>query len=228
MPGPVSQPCLCLVTDRTLGDPENLVHRVAAAVAGGVDMVQLREKDLPGGSLLELAGEIKAAVAGRALLLINERVDVALAVGASGVQLGEEALPTANARDILGEEFLIGRSVHSVAGAGEAMTQGADFLVVGTIYSTRSHPGATPAGPELVRQISQRCNLPLIGIGGINEGNLADVLAAGAAGIAVITSILDAADPEAAARRLKQAMLQAWPGGSPVMQGETRGGSRVG
>ena len=72
-----------------------MVHRVAAAVAGGVDMVQLREKDLPGGSLLELAGEIKAAVAGRALLLVNERVDVALAVGASGVQLGEEALPTA-------------------------------------------------------------------------------------------------------------------------------------
>lgn len=93
-------------------------------------MVQLREKDLPGGSLLGLAGEIKAAVAGRALLLINERVDVAMAAGASGVQLGEEALPTATARDILGEEFLIGRSVHSVAGAGEAMTQGADFLVV--------------------------------------------------------------------------------------------------
>ena len=191
-------------------------------------MVQVREKDLPGGSLLELAGEIKTAVAGRALLLVNERVDVALAAGASGVQLGEEALPTSHARDILGEEFLIGRSVHSVEGAREAAAQGADFLVVGTMYSTRSHHGAAPAGPELLRQISRRCDLPLIGIGGINEGNLGEVLSAGAAGIAVITSIMDAADPEAAARRLKQAMSQAWPDGSPVGQGETRGGSRAG
>ena len=145
---------------------------------------------------------------------------MAIAAGASGGQLGEKALAARNARDILGEESLMGGAVHSVAGAGEAMTQGADFLVVGTIYSTRSHPGATPAGPELVRQISRRCNLPLTGIGGINEGNLGDVLAAGAAGIAVITSILDAADPEAAARRLKQAMLQAWPGGRPSCRGK--------
>ena len=205
-----------------------MVHLVAAAVAGGVDMVQLREKDLPGGALLELAGAIKDAVAGRALLLVNERVDVALATGASGVQLGEEALPTAAVRDILGGDLLIGRSVHSVAGADEAVTQGADFLVVGTMYSTRSHPGAVPVGPELVRQISRRCDLPLIGIGGINEANLGDVMAAGAVGVAVITSILDAADPEVAARQLKQVMSQAWLGGSPVAQGETRGGSRVG
>lgn len=111
MPGSVPQPCLCLVTARKLGDPGNLVHRVAAAVAGGVDMVQLREKDLPGGFLLELAGAIKDAVAGRALVLVNERVDVARAADASGVQLGEEALPTAAAREILGQDFLIGRSV---------------------------------------------------------------------------------------------------------------------
>lgn len=115
-----------------------------------------------------------------------------------------------------------------MAGADEAVTRGADFLVVGTMYSTRSHPGAAPVGPQLVGQISRRCELPLIGIGGINEGNLGDVLAAGAVGVAVITSILDAADPEAAARRLKQAMLQAWPGGSPAARGEARGGSRVG
>ena len=226
--GSVLQPCLCLVTDRTLGDPEDLVHRIAAAVAGGVDMVQLREKDLPGGTLLELARTVKEAIADRALLVVNERVDVALAAGASGVQLGEEALPAAIARDILVPDSLIGRSVHSVAGADEAVAQGADFLVVGTMYSTRSHPGAAPAGPELIRQISRLCDIPLIGIGGINEENLGEVLAAGATGVAVITRILDAADPEAAARKLKQAMSQAWPGGSPVGQGETRGGSRVG
>ena len=228
MLGPVLQPCLCLVTDRTLGDPEELVDRVAAAVAGGVGMVQLREKDLPGGSLLEMARAIKEAIADRALLLINERVDVALAAGASGVQLGEEALPTAIARDILGPDSLIGRSVHSVVGADEAVAQGADFLLVGTMYTTRSHPGAAPAGPELMRQISRLCDLPLIGIGGINESNLGEVLAAGATGVAVITRILDASDPEAVARQLKQAMLEVWPGGSPVGQGETRGGSGAG
>ena len=191
-------------------------------------MVRLREKDLAGGPLLELAGAIKAAVAGRAHFLVNERVDVALCAGASGVQLGGDALPAASARGILGEEFLIGRSVHSVAEAEEAVSQGADFLVVGTMYSTRSHPGEAPAGPDLVRQISRRCDLPLIGIGGINERNLGEVMAAGAVGIAVITSILDAADPEAAARRLKQGISEAWTGGSPAGQRGTRGGSRAG
>ena len=135
-------------------------------------MVQLREKDLPGGTLLELARTVKEAIADRALLVVNERVDVALAAGASGVQLGEEALPAAIARDILVPDSLIGRSVHSVAGADEAVAQGADFLVVGTMYSTRSHPGAAPAGPELIQQISRICDIPLIGIGGINEENL--------------------------------------------------------
>ena len=80
----------------------------------------------------------------------------------------------------------------------------------------------------MIRQISRLCDIPLIGIGGINEDNLGEVLAAGATGVAVITRILDAADPEAAARKLKQAMSQAWPGGSPVGQGETGGGSRTG
>ncbi len=177
---------------------------------------------------MELARTVKEAIADRALLVVNERVDVALAAGASGVQLGEEALPAAIARDILVPDSLIGRSVHSVAGADEAVAKWADFLVVGTMYSTRSHPGAAPAGPELIRQVSRLCDIPLIGIGGITEENLGEVLAAGAAGVAVITRILDAADPEAAARKLKQAMSQAWPGGSPVGQGETRGGSRAG
>lgn len=227
MPPPVPRPCLCLVTDRTMGDPATLVDRVAAAVSGGVDMVQLREKDLPGGRLLQLAESLKMVVRGRALLIVNERVDVAIAAGASGVQLGEEALPVAAARSILGPQFLIGRSVHSLEGAVQAVAQGADYLVVGTMYSTRSHPGATPAGPGLLRRISRRCPVPLIGIGGINESNQGEVLRAGAAGVAVISSILDAADPQGAARGLKKAMLQAWQGGSTTVPEEAKGGSRA-
>ncbi|PKB80181.1 MAG: hypothetical protein BZY88_09705, partial [SAR202 cluster bacterium Io17-Chloro-G9] len=139
---PLPQPCLCLVTDRSVGDPKTLVSRVAKAVEGGVDLVQLREKDLPGGALLELAKAIEEAIEGRAGLVINERIDVAMALGAQGVQLGEEAVPVDLARRILGTEYLIGRSVHSVAGALTAQAQGADFLVAGTMYVSNSHPGA--------------------------------------------------------------------------------------
>jgi thiamine-phosphate pyrophosphorylase len=204
-------PCLCLVTDRRIGDEGTLVYRAAQAVAGGVDLVQLREKDLPGGRLLELAVALKQAIGDSALLIVNERVDVATAVGANGVQLGEEALPVAVARDMLGPEALIGRSVHSLDGAARAAQEGADFLVVGTIYATRSHPGEEPAGADLIRRIATACSVPLIGIGGINPSNMREVIQAGASGAAVITSILASSDPRQAARELKQAMLAALP-----------------
>jgi thiamine-phosphate pyrophosphorylase len=213
MPLRLPQPCLCLVTDLGVLLPQKdaeLVSRVAEAVAGGVDLVQLREKDLRGGKLLELAQELKRAIAGRALLVINERADVAAACNAAGVQLGEEALPVAAARHILGPGALIGRSVHSQAGAEQAVAQGADFLIAGTMYATSSHPGLPPAGPELVRRIARTCPIPIIGIGGIHAGNAAQVMRAGASGVAVITSILAVPQPGEAARRLKQVLVEAW------------------
>ena len=214
------QPLLCLVTDRTLGEQATMVGRIAAAVAGGVDMVQIREKDLPGGLLLELVEEIRRAAGDGALLMVNERADVALAAGAAGVQLGEEGLPVSIAREILGPRQLVGRSVHSVEGAVEAASQGADLLVVGTMFATRSHPGAAAIGPVLINQISQRCNIPMIGIGGINTANLGEVLKAGACGVAVISSILAADDPEEAARELKQAMFAEWTESSAFAHGQ--------
>ncbi len=214
-------PCLCLVTDRSAVERGTLVSRVARAVEGGVDIVQLREKDLPGGELLRLAGDLKRAIQGKASLVINERIDVAMAAGCEGVQLGEEAVPVDLARRILGPGCLIGRSVHSVAGAAAAQSQGADFLVAGTMFASRTHPGAEPAGPALVRSITENCDLPAIGIGGINAGNLGEVLAAGASGVAVITSILAAPDPQEAAREMKLALLEAWAGVSPMTRGES-------
>ena len=130
------------------------------------------------------------------------------------------------AREIAGQDFLIGRSVHSEGGAAQAVAQGADFLVVGTMYTTRSHPGGAPVGPGLVRRIAANCRTPLIGIGGINESNASQVLMAGASGIAVITSILASPDPKQAAQTLKRAMLDSWPAGSSSIQGEAQGGSR--
>ena len=113
-----------------------MVRRIMDAVEGGVDMVQLREKDLPGGRLLELAERLRESVGDSALLVINERVDVAVACGADGVQLGEEAIPTAAARAILGPKPIIGRSVHSQDGAAQAADDGADYLIVGTVFAS--------------------------------------------------------------------------------------------
>lgn len=207
---PLPYPALCLVTDRSVCPGDELPGRVTAAIAGGVDVVQLREKDLPGGPLLELAAALRPVCAGRARLLVNERVDVAQAAGADGVQLGEAAMPTPQARVIIGSDAVIGRSVHTAAGARQAAADGADFLLVGTMFATRSHPGEEPSGPELLRRIADSgVSAPLLGIGGITPDNVAAVLGAGGCGAAVISSVLGSPDPESAARRLKAAMLDA-------------------
>ena len=190
-------------------DNDDLAARVVAAVAGGVDLVQLREKDLPGGHLLKLAATLEERISGRARLIINERVDVAATLPAAGVQLGEDALPVAAARRLLVQDALLGRSVHSLDGARQAVADGADFLVAGTMYASRSHPGEPPAGPELIRQIAAIADMPILGIGGITPDNVGVVMQAGAAGAAVITNILAATDPEQAAARLKAAMRAA-------------------
>ena len=212
MPLSLPYPCLCLVTDRAVCPPDQLPQRVAAAVAGGVDMVQLRDKELPGGLLLEQVGELRKVVEGRALLLVNERADVAAAGGAGGVQLGEAAMATKMVRPIVGDEAVIGRSVHSVDGARDAAASGADFLLVGTMFATRSHPGEEPSGPGLLERIrAAGVEVPLLAIGGITADNIAQVMAAGASGAAVITSVLASGDPETAARQLKAAMMEAIP-----------------
>ena len=127
--------------------------------------------------------------------------------------MGEDGLPVELVRRLIGPEYLIGRSVHDVNGAGLARSQGADFLVAGTMFATRSHPGASPAGPGLVermaRQMPVESRLPIIGIGGITPENLGAVIKAGASGVAVITNILASEQPRRAAEELKQALREA-------------------
>ncbi len=205
-------PCLCLVTGRAVAGRRALLGQIDDAVAGGVDMVQLRDKELPASDLLDLAVAIQDAIKRRALFLVNDRVDVALAAGADGVQLGELALPPAAARRIVGPGRLIGRSVHSQEGAAAAQAEGADFVIVGAMFPTSTHPGVSPAGPGLLRDIRREMErsgreVPLIGIGGITEGNAGEVMRAGATGVAVITGILASADAGQAAARIKAAML---------------------
>jgi len=203
-------PALCLVTDRHLCGEHRLAEVVAATVAGGATMVQLREKDLPAGELYALGRQLRPLATGRCALVVNDRLDVALACRADGVQLGATALPLAEARRLGGPALLLGRSVHSVAEAIAAEREGADFLILGTIYATRSHPGQAPAGPGLVASVRAAVRLPIIAIGGIDRSNLAEVMAAGADGVAVISALLAAPDPRASAASLAAALEAGW------------------
>jgi len=191
-----------LVTDRRQLPVERWPDVIGAAIGGGVNVVQLREKDMPAGELLPTARRIRGVTLGRALLIINDRADVALLAGADGVQLPEDGLPPAAVRAWLPRSMVVGRSVHDINGARQAEQDGADYLVVGPIFATPSKAEAKPGGAALLADVVSRVNLPVIAIGGITGENAAECWAAGAAGVAAISSLLRAGDPHAAAAAL--------------------------
>ncbi len=196
-----------LVTDRHLaGGEDALVRAVEKAVDGGVDAVQLREKDMPPAELLPLACRLREVTVGRALLLVNGPLDVALEAGADGVHLPEDAEPPRGPWT-----FIWGRSVHSAEGAYMAMGEAPRYLIAGPIYETATHPGAAGAGLNLIREIVRVSRVPVLGIGGISGTRARDVMQAGASGVAVISAILAADDPAAAARELRESIDAAWP-----------------
>ncbi len=209
MPAPARpwpEKVLMLVTNlRKCGD-HSLPQLVAAAVDGGVNIVQLREKEIPADELLALARHLRGICGDRALLFINDRVDVALLAGADGVQVGERGLPVAAVRQLLPASMRVGRSVHSVAAARAAEQDGADFLIAGTIYATPSHPDVETTGPDFLRSLTARVALPVIGIGGINPERTPECMEAGAAGVAVVSRILAAEQPDASARDFARAL----------------------
>ena len=207
---------LCLVTDRRRCGGRSLQEVVEGAVSGGVDIVQLREKDMEAGQLLDLALRIRDITASRARLFVNDRIDVALACDADGVHLGENSIPVEVARDLVGGDLLIGRSVHAVEPAIEASRAGADLLVFGTVFATASHPGRPPSGVGPLAELSGRDTAPVLGIGGITPDTVGQVVEAGASGAAVITAITESPDPQEAARALKQAMANAWQRARPA------------
>lgn len=203
-------PLLCLVTDRTLCGADALAATVDAAVSGGVDAVQLREKDLPAGELLKLALSLRRVTSGRAALIINDRLDVALASEADGLHLPEASISVTDARAVAPPDLVLSKAVHDPAGAAAADAEGADMLVLGTVFDTASKPGSAAGGLKLVREATRGVHAPVLAIGGISVANAGGVIDAGASGVAVISAIMAAADPEAAARELKQTMLAAW------------------
>ncbi len=205
-----SRPALMLITDRARLRGRTLQEVASQAVAGGVGVVQLREKDLTGGELHQLAATLRAVLRGRALLLVNDRADVALAVGADGVHLPEQSVPIKAVREMVGEACVVGRSVHSVEAARRAEGEGVDFLQVGTVYGTASKPDAAPAGVRSIRDVAEAVGVPIVAVGGITAENASEVIEAGADGIAVIGAIMDADDPTSAAAGLRCALDEAY------------------
>ncbi|CAA9520800.1 MAG: Thiamin-phosphate pyrophosphorylase [uncultured Rubrobacteraceae bacterium] len=192
---------LLLVTDPR----PDLVDRVEAAVRGGVDIVQLRDKRSVRGDLIPLAEELKEAC-GRtgALFTVNDDVELARLVGADGVHLGEDDAPTPRARGVLGPGVVVGRSAGSVDVALEAVRGGADYLGVGTVFATPTKPDGEVAGLALIRALAREdLPVPWFAIGGVTLETAPAVAAAGAPGFAVVRAVLDAEDPGAAALELR-------------------------
>jgi thiamine-phosphate pyrophosphorylase len=191
---------LILVTDPR----PDLAARVEAAVRGGVDVVQLRDKRAAE-QTLALADELREVCArGGALFTVNDDVGLARLSKADGVHLGQDDEPVARGREVLGPDAVVGRSVSTAAEAREAVREGADYLGVGTVFATPTKPDASVEGLQLVEAVAREgLSVPWFAIGGITVETASEVAAAGAPGFAVVRAVLDAADPEAAARELR-------------------------
>ena len=192
---------LLLVTDPR----PDLVGRVESAVRGGVDIVQLRDKHASRKELLPLAEELKEACErGGAIFTVNDDPELARISGAAGVHVGQEDVPPKEVRELLGPDCIIGISAGSVREAREAIKGGADYLGIGTVFATPTKIDTSVSGLALVEALSrERLSVPWFAIGGIDLENAPKVAAAGAPGFAVVRAVLDARDPEEAAREFR-------------------------
>ncbi len=202
---------LYLVTDRFLAGGRALEQIVRESVAGGVTVVQLREKDAGTREFLEQAFALRQAASELGIpLIINDRVDIALACRADGIHLGQEDMHCALARRIAGKDMIIGVSVSTADEALEAEADGADYLGVGPLFATPTKSDALPAtGLGVLSTIRRAVGIPLVGIGGITYTNAGDVIRAGADGVAVVSAIIASPDPGTAARALRSAIDEA-------------------
>ncbi len=188
---------------------EELQKIVSKAVHGGADVIQLRYKSAPALDLYRLGESIQPQIrreGGR--LLINDRVDVALALDAGGVHLAAKSLPISAVRPLFGQtsDKLVGCSVHSVEEAVTAERLGATYVTYGHVFATGSKPGLPPRGLDALQSVVAAVNIPVLAIGGITTENIDDVLSTGVAGIAVISAVMEDQDPERASRALREKM----------------------
>ncbi len=196
---------LCLVTDRGLAGGRSVIDVALAAARGGATMVQLREKEATTRAFVEEARALKAALAPLGVpLAINDRLDVALAVDADGLHVGQDDMPVEQARGLMGPGKFIGLSITAVDQVLCPDAEAADYLGVGPIYLQQTkEDAAPPLGIDGLRRLRALTGRPILAIGGLTPDNSALALAAGADGLAVVSAIVAAADPEAAARRFR-------------------------
>ena len=197
---------LYLVTDRSQTHGRDLLWVLEQALDGGVKAIQLREKDLGGKNLFELAERARGLCTHYgARLFVNDRIDVALAVEADGVQLGKTSIPIETARNLLGPWKLIGASIHSLAEAKEAERSGADFILFGPVYFTASKAAyGAPQGLTALKEVVEKTSSPVYAIGGIQPENIEETKRTDIRGIALISAIMNADNPRAATRRVLQ------------------------
>ena len=188
-------PVVCLVTDRKRNgsSSEALIELVASSARAGIDLIQVRERDLDGGALFDLVRRSVEAVRGtQARIIVNDRLDVALAAGANGVHLRSHSMPASRVRTIVPRGFLIGRSVHTCAEGVAATEQGGlDYLIFGTVFRTSSKAGREAAVAGTLAQVAAATPLPVLAIGGITVGRVASIARAGALGFAAIGLFAD-------------------------------------
>lgn len=208
---------LYVVTDRSQTKGRSIEAVIGPALQGGAKAVQLREKDLSARSLYELAQRLLPLVHSRgAALLVNDRIDLAMTLPLDGVHLARTSLPPSEARSLLGAGRLIGVSCHTLQEAIEAQKGGADFIVLGPLFVTPSKTAyGPPIGLEKFRAVRGQVRLPILGIGGITASNAAEVIAAGADGVATISAVMAADDPAEAVRGLLQSTRAIRPLGGP-------------
>ena len=199
---------LYFITDSTCVPPDRFLPVVEAACKGGATIVQLREKDRSTREYMELARATHEITAKYGIpLIIDDRVDVALAIGAEGVHVGQSDMPACDARRILGPEKIIGATTKTVPQALEAFEQGADYLGCGAIYPTTTHVKTVITPIETLKDVVKAVPIPVNAIGGLNKDNIFVLKDSGIAGICVVSAIMKSTDPETATRELKQAVL---------------------
>jgi thiamine-phosphate pyrophosphorylase len=203
-------PTLYVILDRSATAGRDVGAVLDAVIAGGCRMVQLRDKTSASGVLLPMAERLRKRCRETGVtFVVNDRVDLALAVDADGVHLGQDDLPPRAARPLLRRGMVLGRSTHGLAEARAAQADGADYIAVGSMFATATKPDFQLVGPELIRAIRPEIRVPLIGIGGITLDNVAEVIHAGADGVAVISAVCAAPHPGEATRRFLAAIAAA-------------------
>ena len=195
---------LYLVTDSGLSRGRTHEEVLACAIRGGVTIVQLREKDCCTRDMIEMAQRLlRLCRAHDVPLIVNDRLDVALAADADGVHVGQDDMPVPVARKLLGPDKILGVTAHTVEEALKAIDEGADYIGASPIFTTATKADAgEPIGLEGLAKICKACRVPVVGISGINASNAESVFRAGAAGVAVVSAIVSAEDVEKAAREL--------------------------